>query len=76
MESVISGHKFNQIRERLADKLEIIRFDPWSEYTWIKEILHSKIKWTFLSATGISFYYLDDILSAKIKDLYFILDEI
>ncbi|XP_044756075.1 39S ribosomal protein L33, mitochondrial [Coccinella septempunctata] len=28
MESVISGHTFNKIRERLADKLELIRFDP------------------------------------------------
>lgn len=32
MESVISGHKFNTIRERLADKLEVIRFDPFSMY--------------------------------------------
>ncbi|OWR52677.1 mitochondrial ribosomal protein L33 [Danaus plexippus plexippus] len=29
MESVVSGHKFNKIRERLADKLEVIRFDPY-----------------------------------------------
>ncbi|CAK1542892.1 unnamed protein product [Leptosia nina] len=29
MESVVSGHKFNYIRERLADKLELIRFDPY-----------------------------------------------
>ncbi|CAG9788251.1 unnamed protein product [Diatraea saccharalis] len=29
MESVVSGHKFNAIRERLADKLEILRFDPY-----------------------------------------------
>ncbi|CAH2982960.1 unnamed protein product [Chilo suppressalis] len=32
MESVVSGHKFNAIRERLADKLEILKFDPYSEY--------------------------------------------
>lgn len=32
MESVVSGHTFNKIRERLADKLEIIRFDPRSKY--------------------------------------------
>ncbi|XP_063538264.1 large ribosomal subunit protein bL33m [Cydia strobilella] len=29
MESMVSGHKFNAIRERLADKLELIRFDPY-----------------------------------------------
>ncbi|XP_015593786.1 39S ribosomal protein L33, mitochondrial [Cephus cinctus] len=29
MESAITGHKFVWIRERLADKLEIIRFDPY-----------------------------------------------
>lgn len=31
MESVVSGHQFNKIRERLGDKLEIIRFDPYSK---------------------------------------------
>lgn len=31
MESVVSGHTFNTIRERLAEKLELIRFDPFSE---------------------------------------------
>merc|ERR1712131_255717 len=30
-ESIVSGHKINLIRPRLGDKLEIIRFDPWSE---------------------------------------------
>ncbi|XP_055606421.1 39S ribosomal protein L33, mitochondrial [Uranotaenia lowii] len=29
MESAVSGHQFTQIRERLADKLELIRFDPY-----------------------------------------------
>ncbi|CAG9839917.1 unnamed protein product [Diabrotica balteata] len=29
MESVVSGHTFNKIRDRLADKLEVIRFDPY-----------------------------------------------
>ncbi|KAI5642882.1 hypothetical protein NE865_05180 [Phthorimaea operculella] len=29
MESVVSGHKWIGLRERLADKLEIIRFDPY-----------------------------------------------
>lgn len=32
MESVVSGHKFNAIRERLADKMELIKFDPFSKY--------------------------------------------
>lgn len=31
MESLVSGHKINKIRERLADKLEIIQFDPKSK---------------------------------------------
>ncbi|XP_026752687.1 39S ribosomal protein L33, mitochondrial [Galleria mellonella] len=29
MESAVSGHKFVTIRERLADKLEILRYDPY-----------------------------------------------
>ncbi|KAF9420105.1 hypothetical protein HW555_003518 [Spodoptera exigua] len=29
MESVVSGHQTTMIRERLADKLEFIRFDPY-----------------------------------------------
>lgn len=29
MESIVSGHQFNLIRERLADKLEVVRFDPY-----------------------------------------------
>lgn len=32
MESLVSGHRINKIRERLADKLEIIQFDPKSKY--------------------------------------------
>lgn len=32
MESAVSGHQFTVIRERLADKLEFIRFDPYSKY--------------------------------------------
>lgn len=31
VESVVSGHKFNIIRPRLSDKLEIIAFDPYSK---------------------------------------------
>ncbi|XP_071441920.1 large ribosomal subunit protein bL33m [Hetaerina americana] len=29
MESMVSGHKYITIRERLADKLEVVRFDPF-----------------------------------------------
>ncbi|XP_017470071.1 PREDICTED: 39S ribosomal protein L33, mitochondrial [Rhagoletis zephyria] len=29
MESVVSGHQFNMFRDRLAEKLELIRFDPY-----------------------------------------------
>jgi len=32
MESAVSGHKRIRIRERLADKLEVIAFDPYSKY--------------------------------------------
>lgn len=31
MVSAVSGHRFNMIRERLADKAELIKFDPWSK---------------------------------------------
>lgn len=37
MESVVSGHKFNAIRERLADKMELIKFDPFSELFYISK---------------------------------------
>ncbi|XP_059045529.1 large ribosomal subunit protein bL33m [Achroia grisella] len=32
MESAVSGHKFVTIRERLADKLELLRFDPYIQH--------------------------------------------
>ena len=32
LESMVSGHKMTYIRERLADKVELIRFDPYSKY--------------------------------------------
>jgi hypothetical protein len=35
MESAVSGHKRTWIRERLADKLEFILFDPYSKYAWL-----------------------------------------
>ncbi|XP_018568267.1 39S ribosomal protein L33, mitochondrial [Anoplophora glabripennis] len=40
MESVVSGHTFNKIRERLGDKLEVIRFDPYIQ----KESLYKEKK--------------------------------
>lgn len=30
IESVVSGHQMIRIRERLADKIEVIQFDPYS----------------------------------------------
>lgn len=32
MESQVSGHQYMTIRERLADKLEAVRFDPYSKW--------------------------------------------
>lgn len=32
MESLVSGYRFNVIRPRLAEKLEFIAYDPYSEY--------------------------------------------
>lgn len=32
IESVVSGHKYTAIRERLGDKLEVIKFDPYSKF--------------------------------------------
>ncbi|EDW26528.1 GL13064 [Drosophila persimilis] len=29
LESVVSGHQYNAFRERLAEKIEVIRFDPY-----------------------------------------------
>ncbi|KAL2715343.1 hypothetical protein V1478_015041 [Vespula squamosa] len=29
VESVVSGHTKHMIRERIADKIEVIRFDPY-----------------------------------------------
>lgn len=31
LESVVSGHQFNAFRDRLADKIEVVRFDPYSK---------------------------------------------
>lgn len=32
VESVVSGHQFNTFRDRLAEKIEVVRFDPYSEF--------------------------------------------
>ncbi|XP_023021714.1 mitochondrial ribosomal protein L33 [Leptinotarsa decemlineata] len=40
MQSMVSGHTFNTIRERLGDKVEIIRFDPFIQ----KECLYREKK--------------------------------
>ncbi|KAH8237470.1 hypothetical protein KR038_005972 [Drosophila bunnanda] len=40
LESAVSGHQFNAFRDRLADKLEIIRFDPYIQ----KESLYRERK--------------------------------
>ncbi|XP_052867665.1 39S ribosomal protein L33, mitochondrial [Anopheles cruzii] len=33
MESAVSGHQFTTIRERLAEKVEMLRFDPYIQKT-------------------------------------------
>ncbi|XP_043495989.1 39S ribosomal protein L33, mitochondrial [Polistes fuscatus] len=42
VESVISGHTRHMIRERLADKIEVIKFDPYIQkmavYKEIKKV--------------------------------------
>ncbi|XP_034111780.1 large ribosomal subunit protein bL33m [Drosophila sulfurigaster albostrigata] len=40
MESVVSGHQFNTFRDRLADKIELIKFDPYIQ----KESLYRERK--------------------------------
>ncbi|KAH8249835.1 hypothetical protein KR038_002236, partial [Drosophila bunnanda] len=40
LESVVSGHQYNAFRDRLAEKLEIIRFDPYIQ----KESLYRERK--------------------------------
>ncbi|KPI90981.1 39S ribosomal protein L33, mitochondrial [Papilio xuthus] len=32
MESMVSGHQFTARRERLGDKLELLRFDPYIQH--------------------------------------------
>lgn len=32
VESVVSGHRINLIRERLAEKFEFVKFDPFSKF--------------------------------------------
>ncbi|XP_055686715.1 39S ribosomal protein L33, mitochondrial [Lutzomyia longipalpis] len=33
MESVVSGHKYIQRRERLSEKLELFKYDPYIQQT-------------------------------------------
>ena len=43
MQSQVTGHKYLQIRERLADKLEGFRFDPYlSAMAYYKELCKCK----------------------------------
>lgn len=32
IESMVSGHKIVLVRPRENDKIELIKFDPWSEF--------------------------------------------
>lgn len=32
LESVVSGHQLTMIRERLGDKIELVRYDPYSKF--------------------------------------------
>ena len=43
LQSVVSGHKINLIRPRLDEKMEIIRFDPWSNHHFV--IIPNKLKY-------------------------------
>lgn len=54
MVSAMSGHRFNMIRERLADKAELIKFDPWSK-------LHLIVQFTVTNA--IAFHILVQMVS-------------
>uniref|UniRef100_A0A1A9ZVD7 Large ribosomal subunit protein bL33m n=1 Tax=Glossina pallidipes TaxID=7398 RepID=A0A1A9ZVD7_GLOPL len=40
VESMVSGHKYNTVRERLGDKVETIRFDPYIQ----KEAVYRELK--------------------------------
>jgi hypothetical protein len=48
MESAVSGHKVIYIRERLADKLELIRFDPYSKYVCYMTGINSVVQWLWV----------------------------
>lgn len=52
MESLVSGHQFTAIRERLADKLEIVRFDPYSKFLLlsIEDVFKSSLFFSYLSS--------------------------
>lgn len=38
VKSVVSGHTFNTVRERLADKAELLRWDPMSRFCYSNHI--------------------------------------
>lgn len=47
VESVVSGHRLVRMRDRLADKLEFIFFDPYSKYylyTHTHNHIHNNVK--------------------------------
>ncbi|XP_032678344.1 39S ribosomal protein L33, mitochondrial-like isoform X1 [Odontomachus brunneus] len=39
-ESVVTGHKIIRIRERIADKLEFLHFDPYIQH----QVLYTELK--------------------------------
>uniref|UniRef100_A0A1B0ATA8 Uncharacterized protein n=1 Tax=Glossina palpalis gambiensis TaxID=67801 RepID=A0A1B0ATA8_9MUSC len=53
VESMVSGHKFNTVRERLGDKVETIRFDPYIQ----KEAVYRELK----KIRTLSYLFADDI---------------
>lgn len=53
MVSAVSGHRFNMIRERLADKSELIKFDPWSKYKF-SDLSSNQYCFLLFSSTNLS----------------------
>lgn len=37
IESVVSGHHMTRVRERLGEKIELFRFDPYSKKLGLSE---------------------------------------
>ncbi|CAG0891858.1 unnamed protein product [Darwinula stevensoni] len=40
IESTVSGHRYTRVKERLADKVEAILYDPWVQ----KEVVYKEVK--------------------------------